>query len=197
MPIYEYENKETSADSQGEKVIIEIDSTQRELEDTSLFACPMLPAEMDVVVSESSDEGVCLEASQDSAETVGQYVIVSEGRLSQEEGMLRLTYLEQLDEEENAPPVQVSLTFPPGDKGPVAVSRTGDMRTVFTIEEGVRQYSVYDTSYGKMDMCVIGRKVENTINFGGGIMRLDYMVELRGMIAQRTKMTIRVRPEHA
>ncbi|MBS5724559.1 MAG: DUF1934 domain-containing protein [Clostridiales bacterium] len=197
MPIYEYENKDTPGDSQGEKVIIEINSIQRELEDTSLFALPILPAEIDVVVSETSDEEICLEASQDSAETIGQYVIVSEGRLSREDGMLQLSYLEQLDEKENTPPVQVSLTFPPGEKGPVAISRTGAIRTAFTIEEGARQYSVYDTSYGKMDMCVIGRKIENKIHSGGGILRLDYLVELRGMIAQRTKMTIRVRPEHA
>ena len=69
------------------------------------------------------------------------------------------------------------------------------MNTVFTVEPNVRQYSTYDTPFGQVDLCVIGKKIENNMEETGGTLELDYAVELRGMITQRTKMTIRVRPE--
>lgn len=196
MPIREYETEDHPGETAGERVIIEVDSLQRELEETRLFAGPRLPADAEVIVEDGEDGQLHVETPSGTEETVDRYVIVSVGRLSREGNMLQLAYTEELGEEEGAP-VQVSLTFPPGEKGPVFVSRTGAMRTAFTIQEGVRQYSVYDTEHGKMELCVIGRRIENRIDTGGGVMRLDYIVELRGLIAQRTKMTIRVRPERA
>ena len=61
------------------------------------------------------------------------------------------------------------------------------------MEEGKRQYSVYKTPFGNLEMCVYAKRVDNSISENGGTLILDYAVELKGMTAQRTKMRVDVK----
>lgn len=201
MPIFEYESKKNVENMNGTPVVIQIESLQRELEGANLFGSPTAPAqgnengylqEDEAFLDTQMPEDFCNE------EGTGMYTLVSRGELSRQGELLQLAYQEELDGEEGVDasvPTQVCLTFSEAVCSPVTVSRSGDMRTVFTVEQGVRQYSTYHTPYGQVDMCIIGKKVENRIGSAGGVLVLDYAVELRGMITQRTKMTIRVKPE--
>ena len=82
MPIREYETEDHPGEPAGERVIIEVDSLQRELEDTRLFAGPRLPADAEVIVEDGEDGQLHVETPSGTEETVDRYVIVSVGRLS-------------------------------------------------------------------------------------------------------------------
>lgn len=201
MPIFEYEDKKNAENIAGRQVIIQLESLQCQLEDATLFGDPAAPAQMGgdtYLQEEEAYLDALLPADFPGEVEMGRYTMISRGTLSQEGELLQLTYQEELDVEEGATaPIQVCLTFAEEECGPVTVSRSGDMRTIFTVEQGVRQYSTYHTPYGQVDMCVIGKKIQNGIGPAGGELLLDYAIELRGMITQRTKMTIRVRPEES
>ena len=94
---------------------------------------------------------------------------------------------------EGLPPWLTSVSFDNNEKGIVSIIRYGQMSHSFVIEEGVRHYSVYRTPYGPLEMCVRGIKVVNNMTENGGSIALDYAVELKGMTAQRTKMTFNVK----
>ncbi len=187
LPIFEYETEEKEA-QEGLAVIIEVESHQRNMGKESLFT-----SEADGF--DDLEEDDALPHAHSASEESGACTLFSEGTLSLQEGLLHLTYIETIEDEEGAAPTKVSLVFPKGSSSHITVSRSGDMNTVFTVEPNVRQYSTYDTPFGQVDLCVIGRKIENNMEETGGTLELDYAVELRGMITQRTKMTIRVRPE--
>lgn len=187
LPIFEYETEEKEA-QEGLAVIIEVESHQRNIGKESLFT-----SEANSFDDLEKDED--LAQAHSASEESGVCTLFSEGTLSLQEGLLHLTYIETIEDEEDAGPTKVSLVFPKGSSSHITVSRSGDMNTVFTVEPNVRQYSTYDTPFGQVDLCVIGRKIENNMEETGGTLELDYAVELRGMITQRTKMTIRVRPE--
>lgn len=187
LPIFEYETEEKEA-QEGLAVIIEVESHQRNMGKESLFT-----SEADSF--DDLEEDDALPHAHSASEESGACTLFSEGTLSLQDGLLHLTYIETIEDEEDAAPTKVSLVFPKGSSSHITVSRSGDMNTVFTVEPNVRQYSTYDTPFGQVDLCVIGRKIENNMEETGGTLELDYAVELRGMITQRTKMTIRVRPE--
>ncbi len=194
MPIFEYEPKEKEIE-EGLAVIIEVESHQRDTGAGSLFDCEADGADAGDIM-DGSNENINLPHENAEPEENGGCTLVSEGTLSFQDGLMHLTYLETIEDEEGAAPTKVCLVFPKGSSSHITVSRSGDMNTVFTVEPNVRQYSTYDTPFGQVDLCVIGRKIENNMEETGGTLELDYAVELRGMITQRTKMTIRVRPEH-
>lgn len=186
LPIFEYETEEKEV-REGLAVIIEVESYQWNMGRESLFN-----SEADCFDDPEEDNDL---PPHSVLEENGVCTLVSEGTLSLQDGLLRLTYIETIEDEEDAVSTKVSLVFPKGSDSHITVSRSGDMNTVFTVEPNVRQYSTYDTPFGQVDLCVIGRKIENNMEETGGTLELDYAVELRGMITQRTKMTIRVRPE--
>ncbi len=185
MPIFEYETEEKEP-CEGLAVIIEVESHQRDIGGESLFSGD----------TEACDCGDMEEEATPYGQDGGVYTLVSEGTLSVQDGLMQLTYVETIGEEEDAAPTKVCIAFPKESGSHVTVSRSGDMNTVFSVEPGVRQYSTYETPFGQVDLCVIGKKVENHIGETGGTLRLEYAVELRGMTTQRTKMMIRVRPEN-
>ena len=187
MPIFEYEREEEEP-QEGLAVIIEVESYQRNMGRESLFS-------NEAGIFDDLEEDDDLLHAHSASEESGACTLVSEGTLFLQDGLLHLTYIETIENEEDAAPTKVSLVFPKGSGSHITVSRSGDMNTVFTVEPNVRQYSTYDTPFGQVDLCVIGRKIENNMEETGGTLELDYAVELRGMITQRTKMTIRVRPE--
>lgn len=187
LPIFEYETEEKEA-QEGLAVIIEVESHQHNMGRESLFT-----SEADSF--DDLEEDDALPHAHCASEENSACTLFSEGTLFLQDGLLHLTYIETIEDEEDAAPTKVSLVFPKGSSSHITVSRSGDMNTVFTVEPNVRQYSTYDTPFGQVDLCVIGRKIENNMEETGGTLELDYAVELRGMITQRTKMMIRVRPE--
>ncbi len=178
MPNYEYEPR-IDADFIP-NALLKIKSTQFDATegDDSLF-----DAFFETLDNEKGIHG-------DAPEKNGEdWEMVSECVLARENGRLDIRYKECA---EGLPQWTTSVSFQENDPGIVSIIRYGQMSHSFVIEQGVRHYSVYTTPYGPLEMCVHGRKVVNNMTENGGRIELDYAVELKGMTAQRTKMTIEV-----
>ncbi len=178
MPNYEYEPRMDNNITPN--AIIKINSAQFDATegDDSLF-----DAFFETLAAENNMEPQ-LESNEESFE------MTSEGEISVSNGRTDIKYMEGA---EGLPPWLTSVSFDNNEKGIVSIIRYGQMSHSFVIEEGVRHYSVYRTPYGPLEMCVRGIKVVNNMTENGGSIALDYAVELKGMTAQRTKMTFNVK----
>ena len=73
----------------------------------------------------------------------------------------------------------------------VTIMRNGGIVNTIVCEKGVRHISVYDTPVMPFQLAVYTKKCEGAITFEkGGVIELDYMVELRGTDIQRTMLKI-------
>lgn len=73
----------------------------------------------------------------------------------------------------------------------VTIMRNGGIVNTIVCEKGVRHISVYDTPVMPFQLAVYTKKCEGAITFEkGGVLELDYMVELRGTDIQRTMLKI-------
>lgn len=179
MPNMEYEAEVNPKFSPNAKVII--NSIQRDAvtpDGVSLFNTFMgnLNEELDEDILEAADKNGVLE-------------IVCEGEIKEDNGRVVLKYLENAD---LLADWVTTVSFDINDPNIITVERSGAMSHALVIDQGVRQFSVYTTPYGPFEMCVYGKKVSNLMTANGGSMVLDYTVELKGMTAQRTTMTIEV-----
>lgn len=93
----------------------------------------------------------------------------------------------------------VNLTeihFSPDEPGLITIIKSGEAETVMTFERGKRHRAVYHTPYMDFDMRLAAARVENTLAQGvGGVIRLDYALEIRGAAAHRTVMTMEFSPD--
>ena len=75
----------------------------------------------------------------------------------------------------------------------VTICRTGDVISTLICEKGRRHISAYETPVAPFEMAVYTKSCTGNVTFDeGGTVELDYIVELRGMDVQRTKMKITV-----
>lgn len=176
MPIEEYV-KEAFAEK-GKSILVEMKSIQRDMTGTGLFS----------VRSGESPDGALKDAPGGQA---NEYSLVSEGRLWEEEGRLFISYEEAAAEDTDG--FTTLISFERAHPECVTVERRGAFSSAFVISGGERLFSVYSTPFGAIDMCIYAKKVENTVNEEGGILLLDYAVELKGLTAQRTRMEVKVR----
>ena len=68
----------------------------------------------------------------------------------------------------------------------VIMIREGAVSTALVFEAGKRHHSVYNTPFMPFTVCVHTLTVDNRIDTDG-ILELDYIVEIRGAQAERTK----------
>ena len=73
----------------------------------------------------------------------------------------------------------------------VSMLREGSVSTALVFEEGKRHHCVYNTPIMPFEVCVHTMKVENNLA-GIGTLALDYIVEIRGAKAERTKFTMQI-----
>lgn len=178
MPIREYEMPENEAEKYN--CTIKLVSSQHEIKTKSgesLF---------DAMVAVAREDG----EDVPDYEGDGEFEMCGDGLLEVREGRLEVSYKECGEGMES---VTTAVSFDLSDRGIITVERKGEIGHAFVIEQGVRQFSVYSTPFGPIEMCIYGRKVENEMNENGGYIVLDYSVELRGMTAQRTKMKMEVK----
>ena len=72
----------------------------------------------------------------------------------------------------------------------VAITHSGGVISTLICEEGVRHITVYKTPIMPFEIAVYTKKCRTDITSCGGIIELDYILELRGADLQRTVMTI-------
>ncbi len=83
------------------------------------------------------------------------------------------------------------LAFTPSQNNRVSIIHDGPVMSSLVCERGIRHISVYKTPVMPFEVAVYAKKCEADLTYErGGYIELDYLVELRGMDIQRTRMTI-------
>ena len=73
----------------------------------------------------------------------------------------------------------------------VTMLRTGSVSTALVFEKGKRHHCVYNTPYMTFEVCVHTLDIKNEIAEKGTV-SIDYIVEIRGARAERTKFSMRI-----
>ncbi len=82
-----------------------------------------------------------------------------------------------------------SVYFEKNNEGLVCMHRSGSVSTSLVFERGKRHHCVYNTPIMPFEICVRTIKVENGI-LSEGRLTLDYIIEIRGAKAERTKFEL-------
>ena len=87
------------------------------------------------------------------------------------------------------------ISYDPSLPNQVTIYRTGGVISALVCEEGVRHITVYNTPVSQFELALYTKKCRGGFNMEtGGLLSLDYILELRGADLQRTKMDILVTP---
>lgn len=90
------------------------------------------------------------------------------------------------------------IRFDPTREGSVSIYHTGSVVSALVCEEGVRHITVYQTPVAPFEIALYTKKCRGGFTYAmGGVMELDYIVELRGADLQRTILKIDVEPVRA
>lgn len=118
-----------------------------------------------------------------------QMQIKTLGKLSTDNGKIEISY-----DETELTGMQGSSTvivFEKNDKGTVTMMRTGQVATALVFEKGKRHHCVYSTPYMPFEVCVHTLDIKNDIDTKGTL-DIDYIVEIRGARAERTKFSMQI-----
>ena len=86
---------------------------------------------------------------------------------------------------------RTSVSFENDTPGFVTMLREGSVSTALLFERGKRHHCVYNTPIMPFEICVRTIKVENNI-LSDGTLKLDYIIEIRGAKAERTKFELQI-----
>ena len=84
-----------------------------------------------------------------------------------------------------------TVTFLKSDPSVVSMIRSGLVSTTLVFEEGKRHHCMYKTPFMPFEVCIRTIKVDNTM-IGFGSLSLDYIVEIRGAKAERTRFSFQI-----
>ena len=121
-------------------------------------------------------------------DSVGEDIeINTNGTLSLEDGRIELSY----DETEltGMDGSTTAISFSEDNPSLVSMVREGSVSTALVFEQGKRHRCAYNTPYMPFELCVHTLKVDNKLSTDRTIF-IDYIIEIRGAKAERTKMEI-------
>lgn len=121
-------------------------------------------------------------------ETLGtiERVILEDGRR-----VVEVSYTE----DESMDDTNTVIRFDPAREREVSIYHTGGVVSALVCEEGVRHITVYQTPIAPFEIALYTKKCRGGFTYSmGGVMELDYIVELRGADLQRTILKIEVEP---
>ncbi len=107
------------------------------------------------------------------------------GSLSCEGGRVELSYEET--EVTGMEGTRTLLTYLEGQENIVSILREGEVTTALVFEEGKRHHCVYNTPYMPFQICTHTLKIDNRL-LSEKYIELDYIVEIRGAMAERTRL---------
>ena len=86
---------------------------------------------------------------------------------------------------------RTNVSFLHSDPQIVTMTRDGVVSATLVFEEGKRHHCIYKTPFMPFEVCVHTKKVVNRM-LDGGYIELDYIVEIRGAKAERTKFKMQL-----
>lgn len=133
------------------------------------------------------DESTVVQSDTESFE------LMTEATYEKRNGRISLSYAEsELTGMEGA---TTTVSFEENAPEILTMMRGGSYYTVLVFEEGRRHLCAYNTGVMPFELCVYTYKVQNRLDENGyGHLILDYLVEIKGAKAQRTKFRINVSP---
>ncbi len=131
---------------------------------------------------------------QDEDDSEGSYVFQTSALLTHRPQPDGTEWIEvSYQEADTMEHTKTTVRYSPACPDMVTVYRTGDVITMLVCEKGRRHISAYETPLGPFEVAVYAREVSGSLSFPeGGALTLDYVVEIRGMEVQRTRMNIQV-----
>ena len=156
------------------EVKIFMNTTQYEVEE-SLFSM----TDGEEIFEEQAEHGIEPDVS----------TIKTFGTLKEEEGRCEIAYDEtELTGMEGS---RTAISFELSRPDIVTLTREGNVSTAFVFENGKRHHCVYNTPYMPFEVCIKTISVNNDF-LETGCIDLDYVVEIRGARAERTKISLSV-----
>ena len=132
---------------------------------------------------------------QQGAEGPDAMELVTAGQYGISAGEVRLTWEES--ELTGMAGTRTSLTVQPRS---VVLRREGSMNTTMEFEEGQKHYFLYETPFGSATMGLDTHRIRSRLDFHGGDILIDYVVDLDQTVVGRNRFYIQVRepgPSHA
>lgn len=115
--------------------------------------------------------------------------LVTEGKLAQADGALRLSY-----QESELTGLEGTTTLFQVEPERITLLRIGTINSEMVFEQGKRHMSLYSTPYGSMEVGVTARKMNSTLEYtSGGSIEIDYDIEINHMLAGQSLFRIKVR----
>ncbi|MBQ7922272.1 MAG: DUF1934 domain-containing protein [Clostridia bacterium] len=131
------------------------------------------------------------ESAEPDEENSNRYILTTEGTMESDENEYRLKYIENPDNGfgDALTVLHISKSSPT-----IVIERSGTLMSTLCCEKGKRHISDYSSPMMPMpfSVCIYTRKFDSTLTESGGVILLDYLVELRGADIQRTTMRINV-----
>lgn len=115
--------------------------------------------------------------------------IQSIGTLSDKDGRIEIAYDET--EATGMAGSRTAISFMKNEPGIVCMTREGAVSTTLVFESAKRYRCVYQTPYMPFEICVRTHKVDNRLATDG-VLFLDYIIEIRGAQAERTKFSMQI-----
>ena len=84
-----------------------------------------------------------------------------------------------------------TVTFLKSEPAIISMIREGVVSTTLVFESGKRHHCIYKTPFMPFEICVRTIKVSNSL-VALGTLTLDYVVEIRGAKAERTKFSMQI-----
>ena len=84
-----------------------------------------------------------------------------------------------------------TITYRTADRGLVTMLRTGMVSTALTFKAHHRAICTYDTPYMPFSIGIHALTVDNRLDTDG-VLKLDYIIEIRGARAERCEMTMTI-----
>ena len=143
-----------------------------------------------IAFAETKDPGVKLEPQ------IENFDFRTEGILAWRDGRVVLEYDDSVlfDGEKTG----VEISFEEKNPGLVSLIRHGAVSSAMVYEQGKRHISAYNTPYMVFELCINTLKVKNRLlNEDNRTLELDYIIEIHGSKAERTKMKISVKDDRS
>ncbi|MCI5753584.1 MAG: DUF1934 domain-containing protein [Clostridiales bacterium] len=112
------------------------------------------------------------------------------GKYSYEKNFIRISYMES--ELTGLEGTQTTITITPEG---VFLTREGTMTTCMNFIEGQRDSFLYDTPFGSATMTIDTNRIRTVFSPRGGVMEIDYVIDIDHSLVNRNKFRLNVREQ--
>ncbi len=129
-------------------------------------------------------------------ENTGRYLFTTEATMEVEPGSIVISY----EEEPDAGMGETTSILRIDRSNPhiLVIQRTGGLMNTLVCEQGRRHTSAYTSPMIPMPLeaCTYTRRCDIDVDEDGGVIFLDYIIEIRGADVQRTMVRLNITPLH-